>query len=107
MIFWICLNAVECWLRFRALALALRQSKDSRANARNVSQHTLYGIQAYAHQPYVDTLYVLPLRQCRPKLILTGISIPMIFLVSSNIAIILIDRFGFQSKDMFPFLMGN
>ena len=29
---------------------------------------------AYPRQPYLDTLYVLPLR--RPKLVLTGTSIP-------------------------------
>ena len=94
---------------FRALALALHQSKDcsDEGLTLEMSANTLYGIQAYPHQPYVDTLYVLPLRRCRPKLVLTGISIPMIFLVSSNIAIILIDPFGFQSKDMFPFLMEN
>ena len=32
---------------------------------------------AYPHQPYVDTLYVLPPCQCRPKLVLTGTSIPL------------------------------
>ena len=42
-----------------------------RANARNVSQHTLYGV-----QPYVDTFYVSPPRRRRPKLVLTGTSIP-------------------------------
>ena len=31
---------------------------------------------AYPHQPYIDTFYVLPLRRCRPKLVLTGTSIP-------------------------------
>ena len=44
-----------------------------RANARNISQHTLPH-SAYPRQPYIDTLYVLPPR--RPKLVLTGISIP-------------------------------
>ena len=28
-----------------------------RANARNVSQHTLYGVEHIHHQPYVDTFY--------------------------------------------------
>ena len=33
---------------------------------------------AYPHQPYVDTLYVLPPRRRRPKLALTaGSSIPL------------------------------
>ena len=32
---------------------------------------------AYPHQPYVDTLYVLPPRRRRPKLVLTGTSIPL------------------------------
>ena len=31
---------------------------------------------AYPHQPYVDTLYVRPRRR-RPKLVLTGTSIPL------------------------------
>ena len=33
---------------------------------------------AYPHQPYVDTLNVLPPRRRRPKLVLTGTSIPLI-----------------------------
>ena len=33
---------------------------------------------AYPHQPYVDTLYVLPPRRRRPKLVLTGTSIPVL-----------------------------
>ena len=32
---------------------------------------------AYPHQPYVDTLYVLPPRRRRPKLVLKGTSIPL------------------------------
>ena len=32
---------------------------------------------AYPRQPYVDTLYVLPLCQCRPKLVITGTSVPL------------------------------
>ena len=32
---------------------------------------------AYSHQPYVDTLYVLLLCRCRPKLVLTRTSIPL------------------------------
>ena len=32
---------------------------------------------AYPHQPYVDTLYVLLLHRCRPKLVLTRTSIPL------------------------------
>ena len=32
---------------------------------------------AYPHQPHVDTLYVLPPRRRRPKLVLTGTSIPL------------------------------
>ena len=43
------------------------------ANVRKVSslRHS-----AYPHQPYVDTLYVLPPCRRRPKLVLTGTSIP-------------------------------
>ena len=48
------LNAVVCWL-----TNSLRRS-------------------AYPHQPYVDTLYVLPPGRRRPKLILTGTSIPSV-----------------------------
>ena len=32
---------------------------------------------AYPHQPHVDTLYVLPPRRRRPKLVFTGTSIPL------------------------------
>ena len=46
-----------------------------RANARNVSQHTLYGVQ-HIHIN-LDILYVLPPRRRRPKLVLTGTSIPL------------------------------
>ena len=49
-----------------------------RANARNVSQHILRR-SAYPHQPYVDTFYVSPLHRRRPKLVLTGTSIPLYF----------------------------
>ena len=41
------------------------------------SANTLLRRSAYPHQPYVDTLYVLPLRRRRPKLFLTGTSIPL------------------------------
>ena len=34
-----------CWLTFRALALRERKKKDFLANARNLSQHTLNGVQ--------------------------------------------------------------
>ena len=37
---------------------------------------------AYPHQPYVDTLYVLPPRRRRPKLVLTGTRIPLYTVVS-------------------------
>ena len=38
--------------------------------------HSLWRL-AYSHQPYVDTLYVLLPRRRRPKLVLTGTSIPL------------------------------
>ena len=41
---------------------------------------TVYDIQHNdPHQPYVDTLYVLTVRRRRPKLVLTGTSIPLCF----------------------------
>ena len=50
-----------------------------RANTRNVSQHTLYGIE---HIHINLTLYILPPHWHRPKLVLTGTSIPLyLFLV--------------------------
>ena len=52
---------------------ALRRSKRQ-------STHSLRR-SAYPHQPaYADTLYVLPPRRRRPKLVLTGTSIPLYFL---------------------------
>ena len=39
---------------------------------------------AYPHQPYVDTLYVLPLRRRRPKLVLTGTIIPFYVVVRDS-----------------------
>ena len=39
------------------------------------SEHSLWH-SAYPHQPYFDTLYVLPPCRHRPKLDLTGTSIP-------------------------------
>ena len=48
-----------CWLTFRALAV--RQSRAS-----SFLTHSLQRA-AYPHQPYVDTLYVLPPRRRRPK----------------------------------------
>ena len=47
-----------------------------RTIAQNVSQHSLRH-SAYPHQPYLDILYVLPLRRHRLKLVLTGTSIPL------------------------------
>ena len=41
-------------------------------------RHTLRR-SAYPYQPYVDTLHVLPPRRRRPKLVLTGTSIPLHF----------------------------
>ena len=40
------------------------------------AKHSLWH-SAYPHQPYVDTLYVLLPHRCRPKLVLTGTSIPL------------------------------
>ena len=34
-------------------------------------------VSAYPHQPYADTLFVLPPRRRRPKLVHTGTSIPL------------------------------
>ena len=44
---------------------------------------------AYPHQPYVDTLYVLPLRRRRPKLVLTGTSIPFYLYSIMNSTVLL------------------
>ena len=42
---------------------------------------TVYDVQHIndPHQPYGDTLYVLTVRRRRPKLVLTGTSIPLCF----------------------------
>ena len=53
-----------------------------RANAWNISQHTLYRWRsAYPHQPYVDTFYILLLHWHRPKLVLTGTSILLLSII--------------------------
>ena len=75
------LNAVKSVLAdFSSISSSSEQrSKEAllwrRANARNVT-HSLRR-SAYSHQPYVDRLYVLPPRRRRPKLVLTGTSIPL------------------------------
>ena len=39
---------------------------------------------AYSHEPYVDTLYVLTPRRRRPKLVLTGTSIPKYLITNQD-----------------------
>ena len=61
-------------------ALALRQGKElftlrKGSHSKRQPTHSLWS-SAYPHQPYVDTLYVLPPRQRIQKLVLAGTSIP-------------------------------
>ena len=44
---------------------------------RKVDVDMMNAVRTYPHQPYVDTLYVLPPSRRRPKLVLTGTSIAL------------------------------
>ena len=74
------LNAIKSVL---AHVLSISPSSEQRAESlvtcedEGLTLKTSANTSAYPHQPYVDTLYILPPRRRRPKLVLTGTSIPL------------------------------
>ena len=70
-----------CWMTFQELTL--HQSKSlsvSRLKIRLWKRQPTHSLwrSAFPHQGYIDTFYVLPTRRRRPKLVLTGTSIPLV-----------------------------